>query len=79
IILSSVLGFIGITFGLLMVLIHLCRMESLGLSYFTPIQFRDLKDTVIRVPQFLMKRRPEQLESPRPYKSNELSDKHGKK
>jgi spore germination protein KA len=74
IILSSVLGFIGIAFGLLMVLIHLCRVESLGLSYFTPIQFRDLKDTIIRVPQFLMKRRPEQLASPRPYKSNELSD-----
>ncbi|MFP7494895.1 spore germination protein [Terribacillus saccharophilus] len=79
IILSSMLGFIGIAFGLLMVLIHLCRMESLGLSYFTPIQFRDLKDTVIRMPQFLMKRRPEQLESPRPYKSNKLGDEYGKK
>lgn len=79
IILSSILGFIGIAFGLLMVLIHLCRMESLGLSYFTPIQFRDLKDTVIRVPQFLMKRRPDQVESPRPYMSNELGDDHGEK
>ncbi|WP_077310409.1 spore germination protein [Terribacillus halophilus] len=75
---SAVLGFIGIGFGLLFLLIHLCRMESLGLSYFTPIQFRDIKDTIIRVPQFLMKRRPEQLNSPRPYKSNKLGENNGK-
>ncbi|MBH0228622.1 spore germination protein [Halobacillus yeomjeoni] len=61
IILAGTLGFIGIIFGFLMILIHLTKLESFGTPYLAPVApltFKDLKDTFIRVPIFNMKERP---------------------
>ncbi|MGG0178856.1 spore germination protein [Gottfriedia acidiceleris] len=58
---ASLIGLIGIVFGLSIILIHLCKLESFGSPYFAPFApFRksDLKDTVVRVPQWIMKKRP---------------------
>ncbi|SDK48337.1 spore germination protein [Sediminibacillus albus] len=61
IILSATLGFVGIVFGMLILLIHLSRMESFGSPYFSPLaplHVKDLKDTFVRLPLFKMNNRP---------------------
>lgn len=61
ILLAGTIGFIGITFGFMMILIHLTRLESFGVPYLAPVaplRFKDLKDTFIRVPIYMMNERP---------------------
>lgn len=63
-ILAGAFGFIGVTVGLLLILVHLCSLRSFGVPYLNPIaplQTSDLKDTFIRVPWWYMRRRPVQL------------------
>ncbi|SDC32915.1 spore germination protein KA [Shouchella lonarensis] len=59
--LAAMFGFIGIIFGLIIMLMQLCKQESFGVAYFYPIapfKWNGLKDAFIRVPLWLMKRRP---------------------
>lgn len=59
--LASFLGFIGITFGMIFLLIHLCKLESFGTPYFAPLaplRIQDLKDTFVRLPLWTFNRRP---------------------
>ncbi|MGE5653005.1 MAG: spore germination protein [Bacillota bacterium] len=59
--LSAVFGIYGLTLGLLAVLAHLCSLEAFGIPYlspFAPLRYRDLKDTIIRVPWWMMRSRP---------------------
>ncbi|MCA0969766.1 spore germination protein [Halobacillus litoralis] len=61
ILLAGTLGFIGITFGFMMILIHMTRLESFGVPYTSPIaplRIKDLKDTFIRMPIYRMNNRP---------------------
>ncbi|MCD8364213.1 MAG: spore germination protein [Clostridiales bacterium] len=57
-------GYYGFLIGLLFVLIHLAQLESFGMPYFTPFVGADLskkddvKDTFVRPPSELLKRRP---------------------
>jgi len=58
---AATLGFYGIMIGLIALLIHLCKLESFGIPYLSPLaplEKADLKDTVIRVPWWSMKKRP---------------------
>lgn len=58
-ILASIFGFFGIFIGLSFVFIHLSRLTSFGLPYFSPfapLKIKDFTDTVIRVPSWLMNR-----------------------
>ncbi|CAM4069671.1 spore germination protein [Mesobacillus thioparans] len=58
---ASILGFVGLTFGLIFVFIKLCKLESFGVPYFSPLaplQVRDLKDTFLRLPLWKMDKRP---------------------
>lgn len=60
-ILSSLFGLIGITFGMLFILIHLCKLESFGTAYFAPVmplRIKDLKDTFVRFPIWSLNQRP---------------------
>ncbi|MCL6572461.1 MAG: spore germination protein [Bacillus sp. (in: Bacteria)] len=60
-ILSSMFGLIGIMFGILFILIHLCKLESFGTAYFAPVmplRMKDLKDTFIRFPIWSLNQRP---------------------
>jgi len=64
IIAAATFGAFGITLGWLVIIIHLCRLESLGLPYFAPIaptRYRDLKDVYVRLPIWAMKRRPDSI------------------
>lgn len=60
-ILAAMFGLIGITFGLLIILIHLCKLECFGTAYFAPVmplRIRDLKDALTRFPIWSMYQRP---------------------
>ncbi|MGE5678585.1 MAG: spore germination protein [Pseudomonadota bacterium] len=64
IIAAATFGAFGITLVWLMIIIHLCRLESFGLPYFSPLgptRFRDLKDVFIRVPAWAMQQRPDSI------------------
>lgn len=58
---AAMLGFVGIVFGLMALLIHLCKLESFGAAYFAPIapfRWKDIKDALVRVPIWRMDSRP---------------------
>jgi len=60
-ILASMFGLIGITFGMFFVLIHLCKLECFGSPYFAPVmplRIKDLKDTFVRLPIWSLNQRP---------------------
>jgi len=59
--LAASLGLFGIMAGLLALLIHLCSLRSFGMPYLsplTPTTWRDFKDTVFRLPWWVMDTRP---------------------
>ncbi len=61
---ASTLGFYGISLIMLLLVLHLSHLKSVGLPYlkpFAPFMKRDLKDTIVRVPFWKMKERPELL------------------
>lgn len=58
---AGVLGLYGIMLGVLLILSHLVKLKSFGIPYMSPyVSFvgSDYKDTIIRVPTFLMGKRP---------------------
>ncbi|OPA80049.1 spore germination protein [Paenibacillus selenitireducens] len=60
-ILASLFGIFGITIGFMMLMVHLITLDSLGTPYgspYSPVRFSDWKDSVIRLPLWLMKKRP---------------------
>lgn len=59
--LASTFGFVGIVFGFMFILAHLCRLESFGTPYFAPwapFRLKDIKDTFIRLPIWKFNTRP---------------------
>ncbi|KUO70966.1 MAG: hypothetical protein APF77_14110 [Clostridia bacterium BRH_c25] len=64
ILLAAAFGAFGITLGWLVMIIHLCKLESFGVPYFAPLaptRFKDLKDLYVRVPIWAMKDRPDSI------------------
>ena len=64
IILSSLFGLVGFWLGIILILAHLCSLESFGVPYMFPFcsgsanSYSDFKDSIIRFPIPLMKKRP---------------------
>ncbi|MEW9673442.1 spore germination protein [Ammoniphilus sp. 3BR4] len=61
IILAGSLGLMGVMLGIIFILIHLCTLRSFGVPYLSPMapmKFRDMKDTLIRAPWWMLKTRP---------------------
>ncbi|HIW32187.1 MAG TPA: spore germination protein [Candidatus Paenibacillus intestinavium] len=57
---AAIFGFVGIAFGLMVLLIHLCKLESFGTPYFSPIapfRWHHLKDSILRMPIWWSKNR----------------------
>ncbi|WP_101843338.1 spore germination protein [Halobacillus sp. Marseille-P3879] len=84
--LSATLGFVGLIFGFLLITVHLTKLESYGVPYFAPVaplRLTDLKDTFVRFPIFMMKKRPKDahpmdykaMGESREWKKNEQSKK----
>ncbi|MGO4886278.1 spore germination protein [Anaerobacillus sp. MEB173] len=60
-ILAGMLGFLGVIFGLLAILIHLCTLRSFGEPYLSPLapmKGNELKDVLVREPLWKMNTRP---------------------
>lgn len=56
-------GLYGLTLGVLFILLHVCGLRSFGAPYFSPVApltVSNLKDVLIRVPWWSMRRRPTQ-------------------
>ncbi len=59
ILLSSSIGLLGLSFFLMMVIIHLCRMSTMGQPYFAPpFSLREARDTLFRSPIWNLRARP---------------------
>ncbi|MGA9174209.1 MAG: spore germination protein, partial [Thermoactinomyces sp.] len=57
---AALFGIIGILFGVMAIIIHLCKLNSFGTPYLSPIiplRIRDLKDTLIRFPVWKLNER----------------------
>lgn len=62
--LSGAFGLYGVTIGLICMLAHMCSLRSFGVQYmspFAPTSRSDLKDSIIRLPLWLMKSRPKAI------------------
>lgn len=61
---SSIFGLYGVWLGIIILLIHLAGLKSFGIPYLYPFcsggvnEYSDLKDSIIRFPTFMMKKRP---------------------
>ncbi|MBP1931859.1 spore germination protein [Ammoniphilus resinae] len=74
---SATFGFIGISFVFMVILIHLCKLETFGSPYFAPfapLRIRDLQDTIVRLPLWLMNKRSRE---PKPKKLQKEYDSRG--
>ncbi|KZE69553.1 hypothetical protein AWM68_04200 [Fictibacillus phosphorivorans] len=63
---AATMGFLGIIFGIMILLFHLCRLYTFGAPYFAPLapfKWKDFKDAIIRVPFWMMNRRPQDLQT----------------
>lgn len=61
-ILAGVLGLYGIYIGLMVMLIHMCKLRSFGVPYLSPlfpVNISSLKDSIVRLPRWKMTERPE--------------------
>ena len=78
---AATLGFVGIVFTFMLIVIHLCTLQSFGTPYLsplTPFNFREFKDAFIRVPSWMMDYRPEDLHTKKQSKHRDFRewDKH---
>ncbi len=58
---AGFLGLYGVLFGMIAMFLHLCSLRSFGVPFmmaFTSLRPEDIKDSVIRAPLWLMKKRP---------------------
>ncbi|MED2765821.1 spore germination protein [Bacillus thuringiensis] len=75
-------GFIGMAFTFMILITHLCKLESFGTPYFAPLapfHFKGLKDSIIRVPVWNLDKnrsaaQPNQLNQPSYTKKGEEND-----
>ncbi|MCR2822412.1 spore germination protein [Lederbergia panacisoli] len=61
---AATLGFVGIIFCLMIIIIHLCKLESLGTPYlapFAPLKVPNLKDSIVRFPIWMLNKRPKNI------------------
>jgi spore germination protein KA len=66
VLLSSTIGIFGLSFGMIFLLYHWCRMESFGVPYLDPFvanEDEQLQDTLFRLHKSTMKKRPSSLET----------------
>lgn len=61
---SSIAGLVGLAIGSLLLLLHLCTIETFGIPYLIPFvshEGREYADTIFRLPLYLNKYRPDEL------------------
>lgn len=66
VLLSSIAGLFGLTIGSLIILIHLSKIETLGVPYLSPVianDYEQMDDLFIKLPESLIKKRPAYLKT----------------
>lgn len=66
IIISYLIGLLGLVVGVIVIWAHMASLTSFGVPYlapFTPVQVKDLKDTLFRAPAWTMVNRPQTVPS----------------
>ncbi|WP_423800927.1 spore germination protein [Neobacillus sp. SAB-20_R2A] len=61
-ILSGMLGLLGVMIGITAIVAHMCTLKSFGVPYFNsaaPLKLQNLKDVLVRAPWWAMDTRPE--------------------
>lgn len=59
---AAFVGFYGVAFGFLGMLVHLATLESFGVPYFDSFSHAtDIQDTVVRTPLWFMNKRPRRI------------------
>lgn len=61
---SSIAGLVGLSIGNLLLLFHLCTIETFGIPYLIPFvshEGKEYADTIFRLPLYLNKYRPDEL------------------
>ncbi|RYG72480.1 spore germination protein [Lentibacillus lipolyticus] len=61
ILLAGTLGLLGIMLGIIMIVVHLATLRSFGVPYLSPMapmQFNEMKDTLVRAPWWKLNKRP---------------------
>nr|WP_257535549.1 spore germination protein [Mesobacillus foraminis] len=90
---AATFGFYGIMLGILILVVHLCSLRSFGIPYLTPLAPvipANLGDTVVRLPLWAQKKRPElttqghdlrvgEKQKPEPPKNRDMVNKKAKK
>jgi spore germination protein KA len=72
-ILAATFGLLGITLGLIVMVSHMNSLSSFGVPYlapFAPLNLKAWKDTVIRFPIWLIRKRPDEIH---PLKKNRMA------
>ena len=62
--LGAFLGFLGVTLGCALLLVHVLSLQSFGISQMAPerkLRYQEIKDTIIRAPWWQMRLRPLRL------------------
>ncbi|WP_431086199.1 spore germination protein [Paenibacillus sp. 8b26] len=68
-VLAAVMGLYGITLGLIALIAHMNSLRSFGVPYmspFSPFVLESQKDAVLRLPSWMMRKRPENITSANP-------------
>ena len=71
--LGNFLGMFGITIGWFFLITYLCTLKSYGVPYFK-IYKSDLKDILVRMPVYKMKKRPEVIPNSNPTRQSNFRD-----
>ena len=61
---AAVMGLLGIILALIVLFMHLCKLESFETPYFSPVsigRWSDFKDSIFRFPILKMNKRPQEL------------------
>jgi Bacillus/Clostridium GerA spore germination protein. len=78
-ILSNILGILGLVAGVYLLMVHLYSLESFGVPYAFTNKYSDLKDTVVRVPIWKMNKRPQSIPNNNPVRQTDFKEKSGGK
>lgn len=71
---ASMFGIYGIACMLLILVLHLCSLKSLNVPYmapYAPMIYPDMKDSMLRMPQDYMKKRPKLISRNNPVRFRE--------
>ncbi|WP_114638745.1 spore germination protein [Desulfofalx alkaliphila] len=71
-ILAGTLGLFGVMAAVLVILVHMCGLRSFGVPYLSPLapyHPQGLKDVLVRVPEWMLDRRPEEISKDNPYRN----------